>query len=788
MRLVPLIRVVTPALLCAAALRLSGQAPAATTGAIGGRVVAQSDSATSSVGQPILGATVTVLGAAPRVAITDSAGAFLLVDIPAGQTTLRIRRLGYRTLDRRVVVPPNDTLRLELRLEAEAQQLTPVHTVATPTEIESFTAKPNVATIAMPARLIAGVPSIGEPDVIRIVQLLPGVMARNDFNTGLNVRGGASDQNLVLLDGIPIYNPFHMGGLFSTFMDATVGGIELMTGAFPARYDGRLSSVLDVRSADDTRPGVHATADVSVLATSAQLGGALGGNGRGSWSLAGRRTYADAVAAAFSNDHFPYHFRDFHGHADYLLPHEWRLGVTGYLGRDALDLNLATAIGDSTVSSAGEGTWKYGWGNTVVGASLDHDFSAPAMWGWLLGGSTSFEQRLSASGFDAKLDVAQGTQVQSSNVRDVRVTGSLTARGATNERSLGWEVVGTHVRYGSGSPQMGISDFDIVQDPVSYAAWIGDLWRPTARWLVEGGLRGERLTGGEGARDWSALSPRLSLKYFVTPEVALSAAAGRVTQTMHSMAGDGPLRFFEVWLASDQYIPVETAWHYVLGVERRVESSSIRLEGYVKDYDRVLDANVSEDPSQRGDEFIVATGRAYGVDVLARWTPRSGPTGWLAYSYGVAMHEQGGVRWAPGNDRRHDLNLVGTWQLKRYRVGARFGYATGTPYTPIVGQMLRRWYDPSTGQWDTGITTLNLEPLGGAKNSARYPPTQRLDLDISREMRYRGSTLSPYLSVVNAYNAHNVFVYVYDYSTDHPTRRAYTQFPILPSVGVRVAF
>ena len=771
--------------------RVLAQAPAGATGTVAGRVVARADSTASvvrpAVGTPVFGATVVLVGSVGRTATSDSAGGFVISDVPAGPVTLRIRRLGYRTLDRRVVVPPNDTVRVEITVESEAQQLSPVHTLATQTEVESFTAKPNVATIVMPARLLAGVPSVGEPDVIRIVQLLPGVMARNDFNTGLNVRGGSSDQNLVLLDGIPIYNPFHMGGLFSTFMDATVGGIELMTGAFPARYDGRLSSVLDVRSADETRPGVHASADLSVLATTAQIGGGLA-NGRGSWSLAGRRTYADALAKTFSTDQFPYHFSDFHGHADYLLPHDWRFGVTGYTGNDALDLNLATAIGDSTVSTAREGTWQYGWGNTVLGASLGRDFTAPSALGWLLGGTTTFEQRVSTSRFGATLDVAQGAQVQRSNVRDVRATGSLTAHGATNDRSFGWEVSATHVRYGTDSPQMGTTDFDIIQDPVSYAAWVGDLWRPTSRWLVEGGLRGERLTGGEGARDWAALSPRLSLKYFVTPEVALSAAAGRVTQTMHSMAGDGPLRFFEVWLSSDQYIPVETAWHYVLGVERRVESSSIRIEGYVKNYDRVLDANLSDDPTIRGDEFIVGTGRAYGVDVLVRWTPRSGPTGWLSYSYGVAMHEQDGVRWAPGNDRRHDLNLVATWQLARYRLGARFGYATGTPYTPIVGQILRRLYDPSTGQWDAGITTLNLEPLGGARNSARFPATQRLDLDVSREMRLRGSTISPYLSVVNAYNAHNVFVYVYDYSTDRPTRHAYTQFPILPSLGVRVAF
>jgi hypothetical protein len=226
----------------------------------------------------------------------------------------------------------------------------------------------------------------------------------------------------------------------------------------------------------------------------------------------------------------------------------------------------------------------------------------------------------------------------------------------------------------------------------------------------------------------------------------------------------------------------------VLGVERRAQASSVRVEGYVKKYDRVLDANASEDPSRRGDEFLSATGLAYGVDLLARWQPRAGPTGWLSYSYGLAAHERDGVRWAPGNDRRHDLNVVATWRLARYRVGARLGYATGTPYTPIVGQIARRAYDPSSDAWGTGNPPIYIEPLGGARNSARFPATQRLDLDVSRELHYRAASVAPYLSVVNAYNARNVFVYIYDYSTDRPTRRGYTQFPILPSIGVRVAF
>jgi hypothetical protein len=154
----------------------------------------------------------------------------------------------------------------------------------------------------------------------------------------------------------------------------------------------------------------------------------------------------------------------------------------------------------------------------------------------------------------------------------------------------------------------------------------------------------------------------------------------------------------------------------------------------------------------------------------------------------VSTRSRDGMRWTPGHDRRHDLDIVATWRLTKYRFGARFGFATGTPYTPIVGEIARRTYDPSRDSWGTGNPRLWIEALGGVRNAARFPATHRLDLDASREFQFRGATVSPYISVVNAYNAHNVFVYLYDYSTDAPTRRAISQFPVLPSLGVRVAF
>ena len=322
---------------------------AAQGGVIAGRVVTRTDSVAIV---PLAGARASIVEPA-RAAVTDDSGRFVITDVPAGRRLLRVSHSGFRAVERAAEVVAGDTLRIELSLTADAQRLAPVRTVARSPDAEAFAVRPNVGTITLGAAAIAGVPAAGEPDVVRVAQLLPGVVARNDFNTGLNVRGGEADQNLILLDGYPLYNPFHLGGLASTFMDATVGGIELLTGAFPARYGGRLSGVLDVRSAEPSRPGVHATADISAIGATARLAGASA-SGNATWSLAARRTYADALASLFTNNIFPYHFHDLHGHASVALPRGARLTITGYEGRDVLDANLAEFASDSG-TKAGSG-------------------------------------------------------------------------------------------------------------------------------------------------------------------------------------------------------------------------------------------------------------------------------------------------------------------------------------------------------------------------------------------------------------------------------------------------
>ena len=764
------------------ALPMAGRAQARrdSVGVVAGRVL------DASTAEPRAGTGVAVIGTT-QGAIADSAGRFVISDVHAGAATLRARLLGYKTVERAITVTAGDTTRVEIRLETEATVLGTVRTEARPVERDRFESRPNVGTVQVTARAAEAVPKFGEPDIIRVVQLLPGVEARNDFSTGLNVRGGEADQNLILLDGYPIYNPFHLGGLFSTFIDPTVRDVQLMTGGFPVRYGGRLSSVLDVRTADEPRAGLHGTAELSVLASTAEVGSAFA-NGKGSWTLAGRRTYADEFVKLISSNELPYHFRDEQAHASYAFTPSTRLSLTGYNGRDVLNANIAT-FGDSATADAGGGTFDFGWGNSVLGATLSSTRAGRGRGAFaraLLGDSTILEQRASYSRFSTRLDLGEGSLTLGNTVGDGRVEGTVTAIGAAHERSYGYEVASYGIRYDALSSQAGTSLFRLRQHPTSAALYMDDLWRPDSSWLVQAGLRGETLTG----TGWTGLSPRLSAKYFLTRDFALTAAVGQFAQWTHSLAReDIPVRLFDFWVASDATAPVSTAWHYIVGAERWLSPSRyVRAEGFYKRYGHLIESNPQDDPNTVGDEFLPVGGESYGADLLLRQFETGRFSGWISYTYAVATRQENGLVYFPGHDRRHDLNVVASWRLAKYLLGVRLGYATGTPYTDIVGEIVRRFYDPELNTFGTRGAGSQEEFIGGPRNGARLPATQRLDVDVTRSYRVGGTTIAPYLSIVNAYDAKNVFLYVFDYSKAPPTRQAISQFPFLPSIGVTVRF
>ena len=738
------------------------------TGVVSGQVM---DARTR---QPVAAATIVVRGTRIGTAAGDD-GRFALPGVPAGSARLVVGRLGYRSDTVAVVVRRGDTTHITVALQPATAQLQAVKVAAAATEREQFRLSGSPSVVSVRGETLKRVPVIGEPDVLRVVQLLPGVVATNDFTAGYNVRGGESDQNLVLLDGFPIYNPFHLGGLFGTFIDETVGEFELLPGGFPARYGSRLSSVLSVVPKAEPRSGVHGAASVSVLASTLSLGGTV--RGSTSWNVAARRTYADRFVSLLSERQLPYYFTDMQAHLRHTLANGGVVSLTAYRGRDVLDASLA-AFGDS--SQAGGGELLFDWGNALVGMAYTQ--SLGARWG---GDSTRAMQRLSWTGFSTNLDLGSGSLRFENRLGDSRAWGELTRWRGNHETLVGYEWSGLRTRYDVNAAASADPILAVGQRPSAASVYVDHTVRHQ-RFVARVGVRGETVTG----TGWSGASPRASLKWFASPDFALTVAGGRTTQWTPALRNEqAPVRIFDFWLTADRNTPVSSAWQGSVGGEKWWGGSRfVRLEAWRKQYQQLPSSNLFNDPSVVGDEFIVTSGESYGADLLVRQLESQRVSGWIAYSYAVNWRNGADGRFAPVQDRRHNLNVVtsyrpgGVWSY-----GLRFGVGTGTPFTDVVGQLVRRRYDPLTNSFGTGNREVSREPIGGVRNAARFPLFQRLDLSVTRTKPGKRSW-APYASIVNAYNARNVFTYFFDYSDNPPTRTAISQFPFIPTVGVTVSW
>ena len=763
--------------------------PVEGTGVIVGSIV------TTGTGEPVR-ADVTI--ERPRRAVrTDSMGHFAFRDLPAGRVRLRAVSFGYEPIDTTVTVRPRDTTVVALEARRLPQSLAPVRTVAKSPDRARFEEQATPSVVTITGNEVRRVPAIGETDVLRSVALLPGVVARNDFSAGFNVRGGEADQNLVLLDGITIYNPFHLGGLFGTFIDKAVSGVDVLTGAFPSQYGGRLSSVIDVKSLEETRGGAHGVAEVSLLSSSVFSGGAVAG-GKLSWNFAARRTYADKVVEWLrgSND-FPYHFQDAQFRGRLLLRSGGSLGLTAYAGKDLLyHVDESGGVIDGPGGPIGvptddEETVKFDWGNRVVGLTLDQP----------MGARTTLSQRFAYTGFATHFSVPGDQLGLEQSVNELQLNGAVTHARDRHTIAFGYEAAAYRTsfreRIDVGGDPNDDDDIDFPdplatdgdttmrQRPAMGALFVQDRWKPNARWLITGGFRGEYVSGAS----WLGVSPRLSVKYFVSPTLAFTAAGGRYAQWMRAMRNeDLPLRLFDLWVGSDEAVPVSTSTHLVLGAERWLSDTRfLRVEGYGKTYDKLAEPASTIDPRIRPSLLRYYDGRSYGLDVYLRQLERKGFSGWIAYSYGVTTRERNSQSYWPAHDRRHNANVVAAYAPaeSRWALGSHLGVATGTPYTGWAGVMNRYRYDPIRNVWG-GPRSDGFETVRGPRNGERFPFYWRLDLSAERRFDVGGATLKPYFNIINVFNRKNVFLYTLDADTAPPVLKGASQFPFIPSFGLRV--
>lgn len=753
------------------AARLAGMLP----GLLPGLLLAQGVSLRGTAvdegtGAPLARVTVSVDGV-PQQVLTDAGGRFAFSALPRGTAVVRARRLGYAPAEQAVRIRPGVVAEVVLRLRGTGTELAAVRTLAPLTEREQFEQGTAAGRFALEGGVLAALPAVGEPDAIRVAQLLPGVVARHDFTAGLNVRGAEQDQLLVLLDGIPLYQPFHLGGAVGAFMEPTVGSLQFTAGAPSAAVGGRLGAQLEVTSFEEARPGVHGEVQASLLAGSLAVGGA-DATGRRSWQLAVRRTYADRIARAVADRDLPYAFTDAQLHARQRLAGGGTVSLTAYHGRDRLREDFTRR--PDTLGT--DGAYALDWGNDAAGVTWRQPL-----------GEAVLEHRASVTRFVSAQAEGAGALALRNDVREWRAGGTVRLPRGGHALAAGWEGAQHDLLYRETLPQLATVREWTVQRPRSGALFVEDQWRAARRLQLRAGVRLEALTGA----GWVGASPRLAATWRLGDSTAITVTGGRTAQWVHALREEeDALRLFDRWVLSDATRPVARATHGAVGVERWVTRARfVRVEAFASAQDPLLERNPRDDRDRLGDEVRTITGRSQGVELLLRQVATGARTGWLAYTFVRTTRALGGASWAPAQDRRHTLNAVGSWRLANGTVlSGRLGVASGMPVTGVEAQLVRRLADPVQARWDRGVVERDVQAVPGARNALRLPPTLRLDLSAQRTFVRGRAQLTPVLGLINATNRRNVFAYRYDFRAVPATRTSLSQLPLLPTLALTVAW
>jgi hypothetical protein len=759
-------------------LVLAPAAAAAQTGTIEGRVRATD-------GAAVAAASVTVTAVADstpvRAAETDRLGIFRVTGLAPGDYVVRAGSLGYGEAARTVRVAAGATTSVEFELERRAVDL-PGVAVEVERRRETFERAAGLTSSGLARDELKRIPGVAESDVLRAIEVLPGVVSTSDFSSAFNVRGGSADQNLILLDGFPIYNPFHLGGLFSVFNADMVARAELLAGGFPAEYGGRVASVLEVES-DATGIGTDVRAGVSVLATRAALGLELPSSAsrtiglrsaRGRVSV--RRSYFDVLMRPVFE--FPYHLTDVQLYAEGWSGGGARVSVTGYTGRDNLDL----AGVDSFPLRV-----RWNWGNDVAGVRYTRPFA----------GGRVLDARAGVSRFRTGIRFPDfGDTDFRSEITHVltRLDGEIPAGASELRAGLALD----RLAYDNLAVTGGSVFRQGLESGVLFGGYAQAAFQP-GPWRIETGVRFDAWSAGV-APAIAALSPRLAVKRFLGRDVAVKAAVGRFTQFVHSLRDEELPLGIDVWVLAGERAPHVVSDQAQLGVEAFLRGGWFgALEGYWRTFDGVVTNNFADDPNDQLDDLIAGEGLSYGVDLqLRRDVGRVRPSlavSWLRATREFADPTRGidpapVVAYPPIFDRRIDVDLLVQVLLPGdVEGGLRWNYGGGLPYTrPLGGYEVFTYRLVDDGARSPPETEPALGIVLGDRNAQRYPPYHRLDAGVRRTFRPRWGRITPYLDVLNVYNRRNPLFYFYEFDENPPTRSGISMFPLLPTAGVEIAF
>jgi len=651
---------------------------------------------------------------------------------------------------------------------------------------------PDVSKIRLDKKSLERIPSYGaESDVMNGLAVTPGVVTTGDQGGQLYVRGGTPIQNKILLDGMTIYNPFHSIGFYSIFETELVKNVDIYTGGFESKYGGRISSVMDITYRDGNRQKVEGKVSASPFLAKMVLEGPIGKKmgtspRTGSYIFSAKHSLLDYTSKTLypeinQGNGLPFNFTDLYGKITLNSTDGSKISAFAFYNTDSVnysvaDLNWQAAGGGVNFLMVPVGSPIFIRGH-VNGSSFNTTFQ-----------ETGAEARTSSvGGFDLGFDFTYFLKNESEMNYGFNFNGFNTNFTTYNELQRKIEAVNFTTEIGA------YVNFRKI--------WL--------RWVLQPGLR----TQVYASLGTVSVEPRLAVKYNVNEKFRLKMSGGRFSQNFTSASSDkdivnlfngllsAPTNVQENFVNEFQQVKntkngLQYAWHAIVGGEYDLTRNiSVNIEGYYKYFSQLSNINQNklyEDIAQFATiddvfkkDFILESGQSYGIDILVKYN-KDRLFLWGVYSLGKSTRWDGFISYYPVFDRRHNVNLVGSYLLgndKSYEISVRWNLGSGLPFTPTSG-----YYQLENFQG--GVTTdyVNENPdevatLLGDFNSKRLPYYHRLDVTGKKRIKFKNKTeMEIVLSVTNVYDRNNIF-YV-----NRITGEEIYQFPVLPSFGVNYKF
>lgn len=758
-------------------------------------------------GEKLIGAS--LYAAAHKIGTISNRYGFFSLSLPKQDSlTLTVSYVGYKTQLLRIAVPKD--LKLNVALHAETtQEAIEVTAARTP-----ITESSQTSTIEIPIQQVKTMPALlGEVDVIKALQLLPGVQSGSEGSSGLYVRGGGPDQNLILLDDTPIYNVSHLFGFFSVFNADAIQHVSLSKGGFPARYGGRLSSVVDITLKEGNLREPETEGSVGLVAAKiAQQGPII--KDRVSYFISARRTYIDVLSRPFMDKIFPsenqnlsattgYFFYDVNGKVNAILSAKDRVCLSYYGGKDRFYLDQKELYNQQ------RNTYQLrlgmDWGNTAAALRWNHLFS-PRLFSNLVfsysryGLSADFEEGFIETFPTPKQNISKAKY--NSGIRDWR--GKWDFDWSPNpQHALKFGALAVHHTFKPAAAQVTLQSQSTNPTETAFSPQEAETPAWEAALYVEDDLQiSSRLKANVGlhaAGYWvdgvffKSIQPRISAR-FKWGAYAAKASAVWVQQPLHLLTTSSIGLPTDLWLPATKKVPPESAYQVALSLVRAFAGFEASIEGYYKRMQNVVEykvgANFLNDPSKNWQEKVVqGEGEAYGLELFFQKTTGR-LTGWLGYTLAWSKRHftmlNDGRPFPYRYDRRHDVvNLVSFRASDRVTISGTWVYGTGNALSLPLGRMVsadRPWENEALLIYST-------------RNGYRMPAYHRLDLGINfkkiKAYRWFGKGERTWsFSAYNAYNQKNAF-FIYqgkDPQTGATTFRQASLFPVIPSVAYSFKF